>query len=195
MIPSQPSWVVVNDTRHGYGDKWSRWARKLLDCKYLQSVWSEIGNFLKHIKAIKIDRLRALRADRCEDRHWTSPTCPLHDFHEAWLIVRPCQFCLRGAACHRVRCQGCHREESVTLRFVLDDGLYFVSYEKRAAGGDDKHTPTHLSNTHTHTHTLVTHTHTCLCVCIRLFLRFCCCLVTVCLHVCVCVLCCDIHIV
>ena len=65
MIPSQHSWVIVSDARPGYVDKWIKWARKLLDHKYLQSVWAEIGNFLRHIKAVKGERLRALRAETC----------------------------------------------------------------------------------------------------------------------------------
>ena len=66
MLPSQHPWVVVDDAPTRFLDTWMKLARKLLDYRYLQSIWSELGNFLKHIKAIKVARLRALRAETSE---------------------------------------------------------------------------------------------------------------------------------
>ena len=38
--------------------EWTKWSRKLLDHRYLQGFWSNLGYLLKHIKAVRSDRLR-----------------------------------------------------------------------------------------------------------------------------------------
>ena len=42
-----------------YLDKWTKWARKLLDRKFLQSRWGFLGHYLRHIKALRETRLNA----------------------------------------------------------------------------------------------------------------------------------------
>ena len=37
-------------------DKWAKWTRKLLDHKFLQGYWSDLGHYLAYIKAQKRSR-------------------------------------------------------------------------------------------------------------------------------------------
>ena len=39
-----------------YLDKWAKWTRKLLDHKFLQGYWSDVGHYLAYIKSKKRSR-------------------------------------------------------------------------------------------------------------------------------------------